>query len=391
MNEQAVAVVKQDNFLTPAASLDRALERYTAVNSFIDKILKPDIDYGKVPGSDKDTLLKPGAEKLCSFFGLSPRFEAVTVIEDWIGKDYNSEPFFYYRYKCSLYSGDRLIAEGEGSCNSRESKYRYRWVPRDQVPEILNIDSLKTKPGSDFQFDFAIEKAETAGKYGKPQEYWDEFKKAIKDGRARQVKRKFKSGKEGLGYEIDSTVYRVPNSDVADLVNTLQKMAQKRALVAPVLIATNTSERFTQDVEDLDQGLTGSVSEKVAHAEPAEYTEVSEQTKKKPASTKGAAKKSAVKAEDEIDLTPHAGKPTKQHIDYFMAKVHLGLLSDDEMFGSPDKPGWLDKMGEKFTDAYFVPCIKELLKRKEGRVLSPEQLNSIDQVHKAWLAEIGGK
>lgn len=36
-----------------------------------------------------------------------------------------------------------------------------------------------------------------------------------------------------------------------DAVNTIQKMAQKRALIAAVLIAANASEFFTQDVEDL--------------------------------------------------------------------------------------------------------------------------------------------
>jgi hypothetical protein len=39
---------------------------------------------------------------------------------------------------------------------------------------------------------------------------------------------------------------------VADVVNTIQKMAQRRALVAATLIATSASEFFTQDVEDAD-------------------------------------------------------------------------------------------------------------------------------------------
>jgi hypothetical protein len=42
------------------------------------------------------------------------------------------------------------------------------------------------------------------------------------------------------------------NPDVADVVNTIQKMAQKRALVAATLIATSASEFFTQDVEYAD-------------------------------------------------------------------------------------------------------------------------------------------
>jgi hypothetical protein len=46
-------------------------------------------------------------------------------------------------------------------------------------------------------------------------------------------------------------VGRVPNPDIADQVNTIQKMAQKRALVGVCLLAVNASEFFTQDVEDM--------------------------------------------------------------------------------------------------------------------------------------------
>jgi hypothetical protein len=41
------------------------------------------------------------------------------------------------------------------------------------------------------------------------------------------------------------------NGRVFDSVNTICKMAQKRALVAAVLVATGASEFFTQDMEDL--------------------------------------------------------------------------------------------------------------------------------------------
>ena len=42
----------------------------------------------------------------------------------------------------------------------------------------------------------------------------------------------------------------VKNPDIADLANTILKMADKRALIAATLIATGMSEYFTQDVED---------------------------------------------------------------------------------------------------------------------------------------------
>ena len=44
---------------------------------------------------------------------------------------------------------------------------------------------------------------------------------------------------------------RVFNPEIADQVNTIRKMAQKRALIAATLLAVNASEFFTQDVEDM--------------------------------------------------------------------------------------------------------------------------------------------
>ena len=101
------------------------------------------------------------------------------------------------------------------------------------------------------EFEFAIERAETTGVYGKPPEYWQKFKEAITSSTARRVERDTRQGKTAA-WEIDAdtTLYRVSNEDIPDLINTIQKMAQKRALVAATLIATSASEFFTQDVED---------------------------------------------------------------------------------------------------------------------------------------------
>ena len=43
----------------------------------------------------------------------------------------------------------------------------------------------------------------------------------------------------------------IAKTSLYDIVNTLKKMAQKRAYVGAVLMATNTSDFFTQDLEDL--------------------------------------------------------------------------------------------------------------------------------------------
>lgn len=237
--------------LMPVMQMRQAVERYDTVLAFTKQIMKDGIDYGTIPGVDKPALKKPGAEKLCAFFGLTPRFVVVKEVEDWTGERHAAEPFFYYWYKCQLFRGDALIAEGDGSCNSRESKYRYRWVAADQVPASVRKEPLVARGGRLAEFDFAIEKGESGGRYGRPATYWQEFRAAIANGTARKIRKKARDGREFEAWEIDATQYRIANPDVADQANPILKMAQKRALIAAVLIACSASEYYTQDLEDL--------------------------------------------------------------------------------------------------------------------------------------------
>lgn len=207
-------------------------------------------DYGSIAGSQKPALFKSGAEKLCAAFSLSPTFESLTdSVSDW------SSPFFYFHYKCKLYKIGSMdfISESNGSCNSKEDKYGWRWVSFDKLTSKYksSIEELETRIGKISEFDFAIDKAETTGQYGKPEKYWQDFRDAINNGIAMQVKKKSAKGKEFTAYEIDTTTYRIPNPDVYSIVNTIDKMAQKRALVAACLIGTAASLFFTQDIEDM--------------------------------------------------------------------------------------------------------------------------------------------
>jgi hypothetical protein len=209
--------VAEGNFLAPAAGLRHVLEAYQAKKEFYDQVLKKGVDYGVIPGSDKPALLKPGAEKLASFFGLSPVFHDVQTAEDWTGKDHNEEPFFYYRQKCELNLRGRVIATADGSCNSWEKKYRYRQANR-KCPACGIEAIIKGKE-----------------EYGGG---WLCWKKKSGCGAT------FKAGDQSIeGQEAGV----VKNQDVAEQVNTILKMAQKRALIAAVLIATNTSDYFTED------------------------------------------------------------------------------------------------------------------------------------------------
>ncbi|MDD5517827.1 MAG: hypothetical protein PHV98_00565 [Candidatus Omnitrophica bacterium] len=189
------ALTRQDRAFMPMLSIEEAIARYNIIVEFTKRVMKKDKDFGIIPGTDKPTLLKPGAEKLCSLFGLAPEFDVVDEITNF------DKGIFYYRYRCKMLRNNSVIATSEGSANSMEKKYRYRNVPEKKATQEEKTIALRTE---------------------------------------------IKSGKYG-----DYKVYVIENKEPFDLVNTLQKMAQKRALVAATLIAANASEFFTQDIEDM--------------------------------------------------------------------------------------------------------------------------------------------
>lgn len=268
---QRADVVASD--FMPVFSVQQAVERKKMVNQFISGVLVETEDYGTIPGtSTKKVLLKPGAEKLCSIFGLSVTYSEDKIIEDWTGAEHGGEPLFYYSYRCQLSRGGRFMGEAIGSCNSWESKYRYRWVAEEIAKQRADFDSLMKRGGvtTKFEPNFALDKKETTGRYAKTAEYWAGFEQAIKDGTAKNVRKKL-GNKEYEGWEMtmDQTQYRIPNPEIADTINTCQKMAQKRSLVAAVLVVTNCSDAFTQDVEDFAEAQTESQREHTANGNRA--------------------------------------------------------------------------------------------------------------------------
>lgn len=237
--------------LMPALDLEEAQTRYRMMVEFVRTLMTDGIDFGRITESQKPTLYKPGAEKLNRFFGLTVEFErAEGTVENWAQDD----PFFNYRYGCVISKDRALVARAYGSCNSREDKYAWRWVLRHEVPPGLDPDKLAVRHDLRTEFAFAVEARETAGKYGKPADYWDEWERAIADGSAKAFDKQARSGKSFPAYQIEQTLYRIPNPEIFALVNTLDKMAQKRALIAATLIAVNASEFFTQDLEDISPG-----------------------------------------------------------------------------------------------------------------------------------------
>lgn len=144
-------------------------EHLKTIRNFVKTQLREGIngDYSKIPGTPKDSLLKPGAEKLLKLFGLSTRVECV---DKTISPEENLAIFTYKAQVFHIKTGS-LIAECEGIANNMEKKY------------------FKNKRG-----------------------------------------------------EVNNCM---------DILNTLMKMAQKRAIVGATIVATGASDYFTQDEDEI--------------------------------------------------------------------------------------------------------------------------------------------
>lgn len=170
-------------------TIANTMQKIGQMQAVVQKTLKEGQDYGEVPGTNKPTLLKPGGEKICMLFGLNPEYEFLQTTEDY------DKEFFSYNIKCTLYRNGQAVAQGVGSCNSKEKKYRF-----------INVDEI-------------------------PENYVG-YSEQITDYYGR-------------------TKYKINNSDVCSLVNTILKMAKKRAFIDAVLQVASLSEVFTQDLEDM--------------------------------------------------------------------------------------------------------------------------------------------
>lgn len=252
VEEQARVASRSMPSLTPKQFSER--EKLIAE---LREMLVEGVDYGVIPGTDKPTLLLPGAQKVCAYFGYVPKYRYDVVIEDWLGKQFN-EPLFFYRLACELEKDGHRVGEGLGSCNSWESKYRFRWVGESEAKRHSGWKEFPTRGGAISEFAFAVDKAETGGKYGKPAAHWQKFRDEIEAETARQIKRRDSKGVERDAWEIDATQYRVTNENFPDIINTVLKIGKKRAYIDATLSATGLSQYFTQDlddtVEDIDTG-----------------------------------------------------------------------------------------------------------------------------------------
>lgn len=227
MNAQALEVIapgRRELVLSPVMDLELAKSRMEQFQQFVQYYLEPSTDggmdggdYGPIPGAGKKkVLLKSGADKLCELYGLYDEYE-IEAQENFETK------LFYYKITCILKSrrDDSVVGTGVGSCSTYESKYRWR----DEQRKCPKCDSPAIIKGKE--------------EYGGG---WLCFAKKGGCGA------KFKDGDTAIeGQKIG----RMENPDIMDTVNTVLKMAKKRAKIDAVIGVTRSSGIFTQDLEDV--------------------------------------------------------------------------------------------------------------------------------------------
>jgi len=174
------------------------IQHVAVVQEVIKAVMKPDVHYGKIPGTPKPTLYKAGAEVLCMVFRIADTYEV---------EDLSTADAVRYRVTCiaTHQSTGIVLGSGLGEASSGEEKYKWRKAVCHEEWEETPAN-LRRK------------------KYGKAQ---------------------------GGGFYTQEQVRTEP----ADLANTILKMANKRAKMAMTLNVTAASDCFSQDLEDMDEAM----------------------------------------------------------------------------------------------------------------------------------------
>lgn len=334
----------------PVVGLALARERRSQLLQYIREEFSEGEDFSKVAGESKNSLRKPGAEKLIVFLGLEPILTAEIEDYDWTGRDHG-EPFFFTKYRCLLKKNGVIAGVGEGSCNSWETKYRWRWVPETAIPKHLDKGDLASKSGTISEPAFAVTAMRTSGPYGKPMSYWEKFIFAIQGGTARKAARKDRKGELMEIWEVDEVMFRIPNQDPANEVNTVQKIAQKRSIVAATLMAAAISDLFTQDLDDDHEpkaeqapSTTSEPQQKATEKEPAPSQEKKEPAPQTTASAADEVTRKRTMRSSLFDLSDKLGEQV-----FTRLLGSLGVTSVDHLSLEKGAEAW--KMLKEFSVA----------------------------------------
>jgi hypothetical protein len=309
-NSQQMAVQRYENAgaVGKAMTVDELHTRLEFVREVMRKEMQEGQDYGKIPGAgEKPTLLQPGAQKLLMVFNLTAEVKR-EVLREFPGMPMHRE----YEFTITVRAPNGKEWDGVGTCSTLESKYRWRKAER-KCPQCGQNAIIMGK-----------------AEYGGGFVCWK--KKGGCDS-------KFAGNDERI---TSQPTDRTENEDPADQWNTVRKMAFKRGLVHGAINATNTSELWTQDMEDNADG--GSAPAKPASKPKSAGTAAARRQQAPPQQQPAAPAAAPAAAKAPLYPSPEgrvkmiaalkAGKMEERALEYFR-KIDGALLPNETLESLP--------------------------------------------------------
>lgn len=158
------------------AMVQQVVQDLAVMQRLVTEVLTPQLDWGTIPGVPGRSLFDPGAQKIFAAFNVYAGERRIISMED-------NETRISVCVEVPLIAREtgKVVATGVGAASTLETKYKYRWIPD---PKSWGLD------------DFTISSLKT------------------------------KKDRDGGG-----VLYRVPNAEHSELLNTIIKIASKRAEV----------------------------------------------------------------------------------------------------------------------------------------------------------------
>src|SRR6266542_2581261 len=270
-------------------SVHDLIQRHEKIQSIVRDVMKPDVDYGVIPGTERPTLFKSGGEVLAQTFQFSPRYE--------IRRYEFEEGHVDFEVICRLHyiPTDQVISEGIGSCTTLEPKFCYRRGEPESTGNPV------------------------------PREYWTARK--TKPAKAQELI----GGKNFLAKKIDGywmicskSEERYENPDIAETYHIVRRMAKKRAFLDAVGTATAASRVFSEEQLDEEQEIEepSARTGQRQHARPGEMNETATAEKPEPKNYKTALWDALIEAYDKARVPAELKRLT--------GKNSITDLSEDE-------------------------------------------------------------
>lgn len=205
MDKNAIAVIESGKEALTAVQV-RA--QVNLIQDVMKSVMKKDTHFGTIPGCQKPTLYKAGAEVLATTFRLAVDPEVI---------DLSTHDEIRYRVRVKLTAANgAFVGVGIGEASSNEDKYMWRKAVCKEEFEATPDDRKRVKWSKSREGAYSTEQVRT---------------------------------------------------NIADIANTILKMAKKRGQIDAILTATAASDIFTQDIEDLPEEIRANVSEGDGHGQ----------------------------------------------------------------------------------------------------------------------------